>query len=187
MTDIGTDVVVTASGTLNLSALTDSLGNFLPSGPGILDFGGDLGSSQGLVLGNPVGLYTLLWGPTFDGPAYPFFGAERSAQTQLSFSTAAGDIVSLGYSRSDDKVGIGVPGSYTSGAALSSSGTFAGLELSRLGVAAGDSFTWQWGVGTSAADFLTINVTAVPEPAVYVLMVAGFGAVGFAARRRRKA
>ncbi|MGH8639792.1 MAG: hypothetical protein ACREUZ_21910, partial [Burkholderiales bacterium] len=36
ITDNGTDVVVTASGTLNLSALTDSIGNFLPSAPGII-------------------------------------------------------------------------------------------------------------------------------------------------------
>ena len=35
--------------------------------------------------------------------------------------------------------------------------------------------------------YATVSVTPVPEPASYALMLAGFGAMGFIARRRRKA
>lgn len=184
ITDAGPDVVVTASGTLNLSDLTASIGSFLATGPGMVDYGGALGSSQGLLMGDPTSAYTLRSGPTFSGPAYPFFGAERSAQTQLAFSTATGDLLSLGFSESSTgtRVGIGVSNSYVSGASLSSTGTWTGLELSRLGVAADSSYTWTWGSGATA-DFLTIQVAAIPEPSTYALMIAGLGLVGFAARK----
>ncbi len=38
-----------------------------------------------------------------------------------------------------------------------------------------------------AFEVANFNVTAVPEPETYVLMLAGLGAVGFMRRRRRKA
>lgn len=180
--DTGPDVAVSASGTLNLTDLTDSIGNFLPSATGLVDYGGELGSSQGLVLGGMPSVYTLRSGPTFAGPEYPFFGAERDSQRQILFSTAAGPLLSLGYSSSSDRVGVGVSSSYMGGA-LTSSGTWSGLELADLGVAAGNSYTWTWGSGASS-DFLTIQV--IPEPSTYALMLAGLGLVGFAARVLRR-
>lgn len=94
--DSGPDVVVEASGTLDLSALTDSLGNFLPSDTGMIDYGSALRSSHALVLGSAPAAYALRSGPTFSGPAYPFFGAEQAAQTQIFFSAASGDLLALG-------------------------------------------------------------------------------------------
>ncbi len=41
--------------------------------------------------------------------------------------------------------------------------------------------------GLTFVDSVTINVTAVPEPSTYALMLAGLGVVGFVARRRQKA
>jgi hypothetical protein len=184
--DNGPDIVVTASGTLNLTALTDSLGNFVASAPGLADFGGDLGTSQGLVLGSPLSAYTLRSGPDFTGPAYPFFGAERPAQTQLAFSNAAGDLISLGYSATPDRVGIAVANTYVNGAPLSASGTWTGLDLARLGVTAGSTYTWTWGADATS-DFLTVNVTAIPEPSTAILMLAGLALVGLGARRFRRA
>ena len=41
-------------------------------------------------------------------------------------------------------------------------------------------------VGTSGSFGGNINITAVPEPATWAMMLLGFGAVGFAMRRRRQ-
>lgn len=184
LTDTGTDVVVTAAGTLNMTDLTESIASLLASGPGLSDFGGALGSSQALVLGSPTPGFLLRSGPTFLGSDYPFFGAEQPGQTQLPFSSASGDLISLGYSGSSASVGIGVSSSYVSGDPLVATGTWEGLDLARLGVSAGSTHTWSWGSGPTA-DFLTIEVAAVPEPSTYVLLLAGLGLVGWAARRTR--
>jgi hypothetical protein len=186
ITDTGADTAVTASGTLNLSALTDAIAFLSASRPGLSDFGGALGSSQALVLGEQTVLaFTLRSGPTFVGPSYPFFGAEDPGQIQLNFSSGSGDLISLGYSGTSTGVGIGVADGYVNGAPLAASGTWIGMALSRLSVAAGDSFTWTWGVGDTA-DFLTINVTAVPEPSAYALLLAGLGLVGLAVRKGKR-
>jgi PEP-CTERM motif len=44
-----------------------------------------------------------------------------------------------------------------------------------------------WGTGscTNQSDYNVVNVTPVPEPQTYALMLAGLGAVAFMARRRR--
>lgn len=42
------------------------------------------------------------------------------------------------------------------------------------------------GVCTNQSDYNVVNVTAVPEPETYALMLAGLGAVAFVARRRRR-
>jgi hypothetical protein len=183
ITHNGADTIVTASGTLNRSALTDSIAFLSAFRPGMNDFGGALGSSQALVLGEQTVLaYALRSGPTFEGPSYPFFGAEDPGQSQLHFSSGSGDLISLGYSGTSMGVGIGVADSYVNGAPLAASGTWVGMDLSRLGVTVGDTFTWTWGVDDTA-DFLTINVTAVPEPSSYALMLAGLGLVGLAVRK----
>lgn len=69
------------------------------------------------------------------------------------------------------------------GGMLAASATWSGITLADLGVAAGSVYTWTWGSGGNA-DFLTINV--VPEPSTYVLMLAGLGLVGAAARRLKR-
>ena len=187
ITDIGTGVVVNASGSLNLDGLTETFGSFLASAPGMVDFGGDLRTSQGLLLGNPVGSYSLRAapGPVFDGSTYPFFGAERDSQTQLTLSDATGNLLSLGYFATGDRVGIGLASDYVSGDPIVATGRWDAVDLARLGITDGTSHTWTWGAGPTS-DFLTIQVSAVPEPSSYALFMAGLGLVGMVARRGRR-
>jgi len=62
----------------------------------------------------------------------------------------------------------------------SSSGTFKTINASGLSLAAGTKLDYSQ-LYTNG----TITVTAVPEPESYALMLAGLGAIGFLARRRR--
>lgn len=62
----------------------------------------------------------------------------------------------------------------------SSSGTFKTINASGLSLAAGTKLDYSQ-LYTNG----TITVTAVPEPESYALMLAGLGAIGFIARRRR--
>lgn len=48
------------------------------------------------------------------------------------------------------------------------------------------SQSFWFGSGGGTASFLSVQVAAVPEPAAWTLMIAGFGAVGGALRRRRR-
>jgi hypothetical protein len=45
-------------------------------------------------------------------------------------------------------------------------------------------FYWDGG-GQDNSDFIRVSVTSVPEPASWAMLIAGFGLVGAAARRRR--
>lgn len=61
------------------------------------------------------------------------------------------------------------------------SGTIGGLNLT------GDTFTFAYGGSKPSQFYLaSITVTPVPEPEIVALMLAGLGATGFVARRRKQ-
>lgn len=76
------------------------------------------------------------------------------------------------------------------GAAIGAGTTFPGFpspvfELSRVNIA-GDTLTINLaGISYDSDSRIDLTFQAVPEPATWAMMIAGFGLVGFAARRRK--
>jgi MYXO-CTERM domain-containing protein len=168
--EVGPDVVLSGSGTLNLAGLS-----LVPVG-GIAACGispSFLGAIVGSTTCTPVEVYSGFSGPT-------------------SFGSGIGTLASSG---SGDTFGIVeafapsflVPAGYVSGGLLSGTATFAGQTLASLGATVG-TYTWTWGSGATA-DSMTLNVgssiTAVPEPSAYALALAGLGVLGFWGRRQK--
>lgn len=170
MQQIGSDVVVTGSGSLNPGALTvvfDAIGT-----PAV--FAGGIGIG-------PLGP-TVVTG-------YNGFGVSpgliKTGGTEFATS-GAGDFVAVANGLPGELT-IYVPDGYVFGTPLASSMTFAGTTLAGLGMAIG-TFVWSWGEGRTADSF-TLNVldpgppSSVPAPAglgLFGLMLAGL----LAARRR---
>jgi hypothetical protein len=185
--EVGSDVVVNGSGTINLSAL------------GLLSTGVSL---TGLQSARPF----IRIGPATN----PSFATYRFVTTTpdgfgASFAVAAanfgsGDVVGASVSRGFGLINgfIDVPLGYVSGAALASSMTFSGTTLAALDVAPG-SYVWSWGSLTNSSfDTFTVNVLApsppppppppppTPVPAPPALALFGVGLVGLLVSRRRR-
>lgn len=164
ITQSGSDVVATGSGTINTTSLHDT-GSISPFEDLINP------SSAAIILGN---LSTARddWERNINGP--PSMGSGSSNSVASSYS---GDPV--GIAGSTD---IYLPNGYVSGAALSDSATFTNTSFSSMGITVG-TYTWTWGTGVNADSF-TINV-GTPEPGAIAL----FGVMGtmLLIRKRRSA
>lgn len=185
--------VVATGNTLTFSALLNSVSALSPSGTGgTLDQNGykvDYLSSNNhgapvisLIANNGFNLNALNFGMaghySLTGTAE--FGAEMGMYQYLvdvPHSTNFGAHTTLG----------------------SSSGNFSTGNLFSLGGASKfDGTAWFWGkTAALGADssasltldsaYLAVNVSPVPEPETYAMMLVGLGFMGFAARRRQKA
>jgi hypothetical protein len=154
LTEVGGDVVATATGTINLTALIKvesgiPAGNLLPAFAAVQV--GSVGNGEDTV-------YTGISGPAS-------FGSGMVLNPSIS---AAGDFLGV----VGNLGGLEVSSSYVSGAPISGTSTWLGTFSSR-GLTPG-TYTYTWGSG-STADELTVNV--VPEPATLWLAVIGNVAV----------
>ncbi|MEM7164187.1 MAG: hypothetical protein AAF581_01915 [Planctomycetota bacterium] len=150
--EAGGDVVISASGSVDLSAwTTEQLNLNTFNNSGIVGGGGPAGTAFQLGAIAPIDFYNMpvnFTGPTSMGPGTTNFLA-------TSFS---GDKFGLTSSITLDR--IIVPAFYVSGSAISNTTTWAGATFDSLGIEPG-SYTWTWGSGPTA-DFVTVNVgTAV--------------------------
>ncbi|NWK55621.1 hypothetical protein HW115_08360 [Verrucomicrobiaceae bacterium N1E253] len=146
--EVGSDVVISWSGSLNTTALTPGGG-----------WAGGLRASFNRLLGagGSNGLQSL------QAPTIGFSGATASAGT---FSTHAGTITAssttgggFGFLLEGAGTRIYLPHGYVDGTAISGSQTYAGQTILTLGIQ--DGFNYSWGTGATA-DNITVNATASP-------------------------
>lgn len=169
----GANVVASGSGSLNISGLT--MNNSPTSGNGWV-------FPSGAYMKVGSGMSVLAQGVGITGPSN--YGTSPLSLVNADINTGA--IVGINMQAAPAQTRfIFVPQGYVSGANLGmSTSTYNNKTLSGLGLTAGNSYTWTW-----AADSFTINVLStapgVPEPATWLMMIAGFAAMGAALRHRR--
>jgi hypothetical protein len=163
---VGANVVVTGSGSLDLAGLNYDFSDSATSGieP----------SAGNIAIGSPSYDLVDVYTGSISGPN--------------SFGT--GGVFSPSNSGSGDKVALVGPGyqlvyvpeGYISGDPLSDSSTYDNATLASLGLTVGD-YTWTFSSDSYTID---IGVVAVPEPASLTLLGMAAGMTLLAARRRRR-
>ncbi|MFO0908956.1 MAG: hypothetical protein U0794_11450, partial [Isosphaeraceae bacterium] len=174
--EIGSDVVASGSGTLNLGGLLYQ---------GTNNFGGAFvdPSWPEIAVGPPLVLQYAWYSGTINGP--PLMGPGGTTDAD----SGSGTLVDLDYTRGS----LNVSNSYSSGDAFTTSSTWNNATFASLGLTPG-AYTYTWGSGSNA-DFLTFQIgtaAAVPEPSSLLLaatLAGGIGTLRLAQRalRRRKA
>lgn len=167
---VGSNVVATGSGTLDLTGLTYA---------GTYNGAAEVYPAAGDLLEGNGGTFDIYQGITSVNGSFGT-GAETLA------STSTGDPLGVGGANSY----IFVSQSYVSGTALSSTATFDNTTLAALGVTAG-IYTWTWGGTGPADDSITLYAgvpapSSTPEPASLLLSGLGLFAGLGAAKLRRK-
>ena len=134
--EVGSNIVMAGSGTLNIDGLTLVAGATGPMG------GAGIGiNSATFVLGANGGYYDQYSG-ILTNPSNFGTGGGNGA------STSAGDIVGLVYNGAPPHLLV-VPVGYTSGSYLTSSQTFNSQTFTSLGLVAG-TYSYTWGTGSNA-------------------------------------
>lgn len=160
MEEVGSDVIVTYSGGVDLSGLTPS------NDPGIATILSTSGTFAAVAGG------TDFYSGTITGLAFGAAGPSING-------TATGS--SFGFFKSDGV--LAVPSGYVTGGSISGSATFANTTLAGFGAQIG-MFSYLVGGSTINLDIRAPIASAVPLPAGAGLMCAGLMGLGALGRRR---
>jgi hypothetical protein len=173
MEEVGSDVVVNGSGSINTTGLTlTTIAH--PDLPGLAADVADV--VDGPLTGAAAKAISSFSGPTNFGPGVV-------PPSILAPTTSTGDLVGIEVATGHVIV---IPVSYVSGANLSDTMTFTGETFANLGVIPG-TYTWNFGTGANA-DSLILEigaVSAVPEPASLTLLLVGLAGLAMVVRLRR--
>jgi hypothetical protein len=163
LTQQGSNVVASGSGTLDLTGLSPTLPGVNTSQAGINPAAGLI--NTGPTTATPVDLYTGTTGPTSFGNG--FFTPASSGNGDPVNIQGSNDI-------------LVVPAGYVSDSTLSDTATYDSATFASLGVTAG-TYTWTWGSDGPNQNFtLIIGIPAsVPEPTSLTLLGGGLALLGF--------
>ena len=161
---VGSDVVATGSGPLDLTGLTLVV-TYASLPAQIFPVLGQIVTGSG---GATDGYQGSISGPTSFGGVFFTFA-----------SSGSGD--SVGIFR--DTSTLLVPSGYVSGTALSDSATYNNATFASLGVTPG-TYVWTWGAGANQNFTLQIGPAGVPDGGSTVSLL-GFALLGLAALRRK--
>ena len=168
ITQVGSNVVITGSGTLDTTGLTYDYSTYAPT---------EVVPSYNTILigtyAGPVDIYSGFTSPVGNlGP-----GGTTAA------SSGSGDTFGI-----NDMV-LDLPGGYTSGP-ISGSSTFENTTIAALGFTPGTYvFSWDSSVVGAAVedDSITVQVgPIVPEPSTWAMMLLGFAGLGFVSYSQRR-
>lgn len=167
ITQVGSNVVITGSGTLDTTGLTYDYSTYAPT---------EVVPSYNTILigtyAGPVDIYSGFTSPVGNlGP-----GGTTAASSGSGATFGINDMV------------LDLPGGYISGP-ISGSSTFDNTTIASLGFTPGTYvFSWDSGGGVVVEDDnITVQVgPAVPEPSTWAMMCLGFAGLGFLGYRARK-
>ncbi len=135
ITQSGSDVVVNASGTLNLADL-NYIGQSQGMGPGGLG-----GPTSTFIIGGNLGYFDQYTGSTFNTPAsFGMFSGPANS--------GSGDTVGV-ITQGQPPYILVVPTGYTSNQSITSTMTFTNTSIATMGLTEG-TFTYTWGTGGNA-------------------------------------
>jgi hypothetical protein len=165
--EVGSNVVATGSGNIDLSGLTTTVAT--------TGFGSVIYPAVGAIVTGALAGQDYYSG-SISGPS-AFFGSGSE-----SFATGgSGDDVGIEAAASF----VFLPSLYVSDTLLSDSATYDTATFASLGVTPG-TYKWTWGTGADQS--FTLEIGTTPLPAALPLFATGLGALGLLGwRRKRKA